>query len=148
MWGVWHHLEKSHAWELRVQTLADFRKGHPSFSTRYLLAPEGLIYIQHRLPGLSLPATLVIFAYFQLINGVAVHNGVYSAFCLKVQARILSKLTWPCPSCIRQGYLMESQRHCNFKHICTDYNFTFRKRKKNLSLPQHNSCKESMGESS
>lgn len=28
---------------------------------------------------------------------VAIHSGAYSIFCLKVQARILSKLTWQCP---------------------------------------------------
>ena len=68
-------------------TLADFRKGHPSFSTKWLLILGELIYILNGLPGLPLRVAIVVFIYIQLINGVPAHNGTYSIFCLKVYSK-------------------------------------------------------------
>lgn len=68
-------------------TLADFRKGHPSLSTTWPLIWRELIYILNGLSGLPLRVAIVIFIYIQLINGVAAHNGTYSIFCLKVDSK-------------------------------------------------------------
>lgn len=58
----WHHLaEQPYTGAKRFNTLAGFRTGHPSFSTKWLLILGELIYILNGLPALPLRVAIVIF---------------------------------------------------------------------------------------
>lgn len=130
----WHHLaEQPYIGAKCFNTLAGFRTGHPSFSTKWLLILGELIYILNGLSALPLRVAIVIFIYIQLINGVTARYGTYSIFCLKVYSKDFQWVDRPFPLYCQEDP-SKSPKGCSFKCICVNCNLTFEKGTKYLVI--------------